>query len=86
MSGFALFPRIRSSIEWLFEHGDAVVQFGWSIVAAIILLFAGKFVSRLLAHTLEKLLLRRRSAISRSHFLPSPRWAASALKHHRLLP
>ena len=59
MSGFALFPKIRSSIEWLFEHGDAVVQFGWSIVAAIILLFAGKFVSRLLAHTLEKLLLRR---------------------------
>ena len=59
MSGFALFPKIRSSIEWLFEHGDTVVQFGWSIVAAIILLFAGKFVSRLLAHTLEKLLLRR---------------------------
>ncbi|WP_196209511.1 small-conductance mechanosensitive channel MscS [Citrobacter sp. Res13-Sevr-PEB04-36] len=60
MQGFTLFPKIRSGFEWVAGHSDAVIQFGWNIVAAAILLFIGKFISRLLSHGLEKLLLKRR--------------------------
>ena len=59
MKGFALFPKIRNGMEWVAGHSDAVIQFGWNIVAAIILLFIGKFISRLLSHGLEKLLKKR---------------------------
>lgn len=59
MKGFTLFPKIRSGFEWVAGHSDSVIQFGWNIVAAIILLFIGKFISRLLSHGLEKLLKKR---------------------------
>lgn len=64
MSGYTLFPKIRNSIEWLSGHSDAVIQFGWSIIAAIILLFIGKLFSRLLARGLENLLLKRKVDIT----------------------
>ena len=60
MSGFLLFPKIRSGLEWIAGHSDAVIQFGWNIVAAVILLFVGKFIARLLSRGLEKLLLKRK--------------------------
>lgn len=55
-----LFPKIRSGLEWIAGHSDAVIQFGWNIVAAVILLFVGKFIARLLSRGLEKLLLKRK--------------------------
>lgn len=64
MQGFTLFPKIRSGLEWITGHSDAVIQFGWNIVAAVILLFIGKFVSRLLSRGLEKLLLKRKVDIT----------------------
>ena len=60
MSGFLLFPKIRSGLEWIAGHSDAVIQFGWNIVAAVILLFIGTFIARLLSRGLEKLLLKRK--------------------------
>lgn len=45
-------------------HSDAVIQFGWNLVAAVILLFIGKFISRLLSRGLEKLLLKRKVDIT----------------------
>lgn len=59
MKHFTLFPKIRSGLEWMAGHSDSVIQFGWNILAAIILLFIGKSVSRLLSHGLEKLLKKR---------------------------
>ncbi len=59
MKHFTLFPKIRSGLEWVAGHSDAVIQFGWNILAAVILLFIGKSVSRLLSHGLEKLLKKR---------------------------
>lgn len=64
MTGFTLFPKIKSSLEWMSGHSDAVIQFGWNIVAAIILLFIGKFISRVLSRGLEKLLLKRKVDIT----------------------
>ena len=64
MKGFTLFPKIRSGLEWMSGHSDAVIQFGWNIVAAIILLFIGKFISRVLSRGLEKLLLKRKVDIT----------------------
>ncbi|MGZ0749755.1 small-conductance mechanosensitive channel MscS [Kluyvera sichuanensis] len=64
MKGFTLFPKIRSGLEWMSGHSDAVIQFGWNIVAAIILLFIGKFIARLLSRGLEKLLLKRKVDIT----------------------
>lgn len=64
MKGFTLFPKIKSGLEWMSGHSDAVIQFGWNIVAAIILLFIGKFVSRLLSRGLEKLLIKRKVDIT----------------------
>lgn len=98
MSGFLLFPKIRSGLEWVAGHSDAVIQFGWNIVAAVILLFVGKFIARLLSRGLEKLLLKRKvdrtiiqffTALVRYitlAFSSSLRWVASALKHPPLLP
>ncbi len=60
MRSFTLFPKIRTGLEWLAGHSDAVIQFGWNIVAAVILLFVGKFIARLLSRGLEKLLLKRK--------------------------
>lgn len=64
MTGFTLFPKIKSGLEWMSGHSDAVIQFGWNIVAAIILLFIGKFISRVLSRGLEKLLLKRKVDIT----------------------
>lgn len=64
MKGFTLFPKIRSGLEWMSGHSDAVIQFGWNIIAAIILLFIGKFIARLLSRGLEKLLLKRKVDIT----------------------
>lgn len=98
MQGFTLFPKIRSGFEWVAGHSDAVIQFGWNIVAAAILLFIGKFISRLLSRGLEKLLLKRRVDVTIIQFftalvryiilafLSSQPWAALASKHHPLLP
>ena len=41
MSGVSLFTKISSGLEWIAGHSDAVIQFGWNIVAAVILLFVG---------------------------------------------
>ncbi|HDG1711287.1 TPA: small-conductance mechanosensitive channel MscS [Kluyvera ascorbata] len=64
MTGFTLFPKIKSGLEWMSGHSDTVIQFGWNIVAAIILLFIGKFISRVLSRGLEKLLLKRKVDIT----------------------
>lgn len=64
MTGFTLFPKIKNAVEWMAGHSDAVIQFGWNVVAAIILLFVGKAISRLLSRGLEKLLLKRRVDIT----------------------
>lgn len=64
MSSFTLFPKIRTGLEWLAGYSDAVIQFGWNIVAAVILLFVGKFISRLLSSGREKLPLKRKVDIT----------------------
>ena len=64
MNSFTLFPKIRHALEWMAGNSDAMIQFGWNVVAAIILLFVGKFISRLLAHGLEKLLIKRKVDIT----------------------
>ena len=64
MTGFTLFPKIKNAVEWMAGHSDAVIQFGWNVVAAIILLFVGKAISRLLSRGLEKLLLKRKVDIT----------------------
>lgn len=60
MNSFTLFPKIKDAVEWTAGHSAAVIQFGWNVVAAIILLFVGKFIARLLSRGLEKLLIKRR--------------------------
>ncbi|EAQ6050435.1 small-conductance mechanosensitive channel MscS [Salmonella enterica] len=50
------------------EHSDSVIHFGWNVVAAIILLFIGKLIARLLSRGLEKLLLRRQVDATIVHF------------------
>lgn len=64
MTSFTLFPKIKNAFEWMAGHSDAVIQFGWNLVAAIILLFVGKAISRLLSRGLEKLLLKRKVDIT----------------------
>ena len=68
MEGFTLFPKIKHSINWLATHSDTVIQFGWNMVAAIILLFLGKLISRLLSRGLEKLLHKRHVDTTVIHF------------------
>lgn len=68
MEGFELFPKIKGAIKWMVEHSDSVIHFGWNVVAAIILLFIGKLIARLLSRGLEKLLLRRQVDATIVHF------------------
>ncbi|HGG3013747.1 TPA: small-conductance mechanosensitive channel MscS [Salmonella enterica subsp. enterica serovar Muenchen] len=68
MEGFELFPKIKGAIKWMAEHSDSVIHFGWNVVAAIILLFIGKLIARLLSRGLEKLLLRREADATIVHF------------------
>lgn len=68
MEGFELFPKIKGAIKWMAEHSDSVIHFGWNAVAAIILLFIGKLIARLLSRGLEKLLLRRQVDATIVHF------------------
>lgn len=68
MEGFELFPKIKGAIKWMAEHIDSVIHFGWNVVAAIILLFIGKLIARLLSRGLEKLLLRRQVDATIVHF------------------
>ncbi|EDJ4793105.1 mechanosensitive ion channel protein MscS [Salmonella enterica] len=68
MEGFELFPKIKGAIKWTAEHSDSVIHFGWNVVAAIILLFIGKLIARLLSRGLEKLLLRRQVDATIVHF------------------
>ncbi|ELS2659795.1 small-conductance mechanosensitive channel MscS [Salmonella enterica] len=68
MEGFELFPKIKGAIKWMDEHSDSVIHFGWNVVAAIILLFIGKLIARLLSRGLEKLLLRRQVDATIVHF------------------
>ncbi|EHB1600272.1 small-conductance mechanosensitive channel MscS [Salmonella enterica] len=68
MEGFELFPKIKGAIKWMAEHSDSVIHCGWNVVAAIILLFIGKLIARLLSRGLEKLLLRRQVDATIVHF------------------
>ncbi|EAQ9031449.1 small-conductance mechanosensitive channel MscS [Salmonella enterica] len=68
MEGFELFPKIKGAIKWMAEHSDSVIHFGWNVAAAIILLFIGKLIARLLSRGLEKLLLRRQVDATIVHF------------------
>ncbi|EDR2103405.1 small-conductance mechanosensitive channel MscS [Salmonella enterica subsp. enterica] len=68
MEGFELFPKIKGAIKWMAEYSDSVIHFGWNVVAAIILLFIGKLIARLLSRGLEKLLLRRQVDATIVHF------------------
>lgn len=68
MKTFILFPQISSAITWLAGHGDIILQFAWNIAAALILLFIGKLVSKLLAKGVEKVLLRRKVDVTVVHF------------------
>ncbi|EGC8525080.1 small-conductance mechanosensitive channel MscS [Salmonella enterica subsp. enterica serovar Louisiana] len=68
MEGFELFPKIKGAIKWMAEHSDSAIHFGWNVVAAIILLFIGKLIARLLSRGLEKLLLRRQVDATIVHF------------------
>ncbi|ECT8694943.1 mechanosensitive ion channel protein MscS [Salmonella enterica subsp. enterica serovar Stanley] len=68
MEGFELFPKIKGAIKWMAEHSDSVIHFGSNVVAAIILLFIGKLIARLLSRGLEKLLLRREVDATIVHF------------------
>ncbi len=64
-----LFPQVNSAVTWLEGHGDTIIQYGWNIVAAFILLFIGKLVAKLLAKGTEKLLLRRKVDVTVVHFI-----------------
>jgi small conductance mechanosensitive channel len=68
MSSFVLFPHLDSEVEWLKGHSAVVIQYGWNIVAAFILFFAGKLISRVLSSGLNKLLVKRKVDITIVHF------------------
>ncbi|WP_421672629.1 mechanosensitive ion channel domain-containing protein [Raoultella terrigena] len=68
MKDFVLFPQVKNAIAWLEGHGDTIMQFGWNIAAAVILLFVGKLVSKLLSKTIERILLRRNVDATVVHF------------------
>lgn len=68
MSKVIFFPQIYSAFEWLQGHGDTIIQYGWNIIAAFILFFIGKIISKLLSKGMEKLLLRRKIDITVVHF------------------
>lgn len=68
MSHFVLFPQLASSVEWLKGHRSIVIQYGWNVVAAIILFFTGKLISRLISGGLHKLLVKRKVDTTIVHF------------------
>ncbi|MBM1020247.1 small-conductance mechanosensitive channel MscS [Enterobacter sp. A11] len=68
MGHFLLFPQLTHAVEWLKGHSSIVVQYGWNIVAAFILFFIGKLVSRLVSGGLHKLLLKRKVDSTIVHF------------------
>ncbi len=59
MSGFELFPQLRSAIQWVSSHGSAIFHYGWNVVAAILLFFIGKMFASFISNMLYKILLRR---------------------------
>lgn len=69
MSHFILFPQISSTIKWLEGHSGTVIQYGWNIVAAIILFFIGKVISRLISGGVHKLLIKRKVDTTIVHFI-----------------
>ena len=68
MKNVVLFPQIKAALAWLVGHGDTIMQFAWNIAAALIILFVGKLISKLLGKTLEKILLRRNVDATIVHF------------------
>ena len=68
MGRFVLFPHLDSEVEWLKGHGAIVIQYGWNIVAALILFFVGKLISRLVSGGLHKLLVKRKVDTTIVHF------------------
>jgi len=68
MSEFVLFPHLNTEVEWLKSHSNIVIQYGWNIVAALILFFTGKLISRLISGGLHKLLVRRKVDTTIVHF------------------
>ncbi|HFZ8993354.1 TPA: small-conductance mechanosensitive channel MscS [Citrobacter freundii] len=68
MGNLILFPQIHAALEWLKGHSNVVIQFGWNVIAAIIIFFIGKLLSRLISRGLEKLLIRRKVDVTVVHF------------------
>lgn len=68
MSHLVLFPQVDTSVKWFESHSDTIIQYGWNVIAALILFFIGKLTSRLLSAGLHKLLVRRKVDITVVHF------------------
>ncbi|WP_368749996.1 small-conductance mechanosensitive channel MscS [Klebsiella aerogenes] len=68
MSQFVLFPQLGNAVEWLEGHSNIVIQYGWNTIAAVILFFIGKIISRLLSSGLHKLLIKRKVDATVVHF------------------
>ena len=68
MAHIILFPQLNHTVEWLKGHSSIVIQYGWNIIAAIILFFVGKLISRLLSSGLHKLLVKRKVDTTIVHF------------------
>ncbi|MCK7148440.1 small-conductance mechanosensitive channel MscS [Enterobacter bugandensis] len=68
MDKFILFPQIHSAIKWIEGHSDIIYQYGWNVVAAIILFMVGKLLSGLVSRGLEKVLIHRKVDITVVHF------------------
>jgi len=70
MSHFVLFPQLVNAVEWLKGHSSIVIQYSWNIVAAIILFFIGKMISRLISgglhigYSMSKSVVGHRYALS----------------------
>lgn len=76
MESFELFPKIKGAIKWMAEHSDSVIHFGWNVVAAIILLFIGKLIARLLSRGWKNYFSGGKWMPLLSTF--SPRWFATS--------
>ncbi|MGR7402826.1 mechanosensitive ion channel domain-containing protein [Klebsiella aerogenes] len=68
MKNVVLFPQLKTAIAWLVGHGETIMQFAWNIVAALIILFIGRMLAKVLAKTFEKILLRRNVDATIVHF------------------
>lgn len=68
MKNVVLFPQLKSAIAWLIGHGETIMQFAWNIVAALIILFVGRMLAKVLAKAFEKILLRRNVDATIVHF------------------